>query len=44
MADATQVEGIIHFDNDEDEIVQWDHQIQNICVTVNDIMVRWPPR
>jgi len=33
-----QVEGIIHFDNDEDEIVQWDHQIQNICVAVNDIM------
>jgi COP9 signalosome complex subunit 4 len=34
-----QVEGIIHFDNgDDDEIVQWDHQIQNICVAVNDIM------
>lgn len=33
-----QVEGVIHFDNDEDEIVQWDHQIQNICVAVNDIM------
>lgn len=33
-----QVEGVINFANDVDEIVQWDTQIQSICVSVNSIL------
>mmetsp|Transcript_38967 Transcript_38967/g.54119 ORF Transcript_38967/g.54119 Transcript_38967/m.54119 type:complete len:408 (+) Transcript_38967:44-1267(+) len=33
-----QVERILHFANDVDEISQWDTHIQNLCVSVNDIV------
>eukprot|EP00242_Pyramimonas_sp_CCMP2087_P014326 CAMPEP_0198221966 /NCGR_PEP_ID=MMETSP1445-20131203/86061_1 /TAXON_ID=36898 /ORGANISM="Pyramimonas sp., Strain CCMP2087" /LENGTH=403 /DNA_ID=CAMNT_0043900301 /DNA_START=83 /DNA_END=1294 /DNA_ORIENTATION=+ len=31
-----QVEGIIHFANDVDEIAQWDSQILSLCMSVNN--------
>jgi COP9 signalosome complex subunit 4 len=33
-----QVEGIIHFENDIEELQQWDHQIVSICQALNDVL------
>jgi len=33
-----QVEGVIHFENDIEELQQWDHQIVSICQALNDIL------
>ncbi|KAH7439959.1 hypothetical protein KP509_04G084400 [Ceratopteris richardii] len=33
-----QVEGIIHFGTDIEELQQWDQQIMNICQALNDVL------
>nr|XP_024375288.1 COP9 signalosome complex subunit 4-like isoform X1 [Physcomitrium patens] len=33
-----QVEGVIHFENDIEELQQWDHQIVSICQALNDVL------
>ncbi|GJP55156.1 hypothetical protein CLOM_g14139 [Closterium sp. NIES-68] len=33
-----QVEAVIHFDNDIDDLQQWDHQIASLCHALNDIL------
>ncbi|KAK3148095.1 hypothetical protein QOZ80_3BG0290680 [Eleusine coracana subsp. coracana] len=33
-----QVEAVIHFDDDTEELRQWDHQIAGLCQALNDIL------
>ncbi|KAJ7294929.1 hypothetical protein O6H91_01G067900 [Diphasiastrum complanatum] len=33
-----QVEGVIHFENDIEELQQWDQQIVNICQALNEVL------
>ncbi|KAK3150765.1 hypothetical protein QOZ80_3AG0237410 [Eleusine coracana subsp. coracana] len=33
-----QVEAVIHFDDDTEELQQWDHQIAGLCQALNDIL------
>ncbi|KAL3698309.1 hypothetical protein R1sor_012385 [Riccia sorocarpa] len=33
-----QVEGVIHFENDIEELQQWDQQIVSICQALNDVL------
>ncbi|CAI5492372.1 unnamed protein product [Closterium sp. Naga37s-1] len=33
-----QVEAVIHFDNDTDDLQQWDQQIASLCHALNDIL------
>ncbi|GJN08777.1 hypothetical protein PR202_ga26732 [Eleusine coracana subsp. coracana] len=35
---VTQVEAVIHFDDDTEELQQWDHQIAGLCQALNDIL------
>ncbi|GBG82739.1 hypothetical protein CBR_g36268 [Chara braunii] len=33
-----QVEGVIHFEADVEELRQWDHQIQGVCMALNSVL------
>ncbi|XP_010540351.1 PREDICTED: COP9 signalosome complex subunit 4 isoform X2 [Tarenaya hassleriana] len=33
-----QVEAVIHFEDDTEELQQWDHQISGLCQALNDIL------
>ncbi|KAK4770549.1 hypothetical protein SAY87_031081 [Trapa incisa] len=33
-----QVEAVIHFEDDSEELEQWDHQIVGVCQALNDIL------
>eukprot|EP00899_Mesostigma_viride_P016333 jgi/Mesvir1/24700/Mv21983-RA.1 len=39
-----QVDGVIHFEKNVEELVQWDHQIQNVCLAVNSILEKMVKR
>ncbi|GJN30587.1 hypothetical protein PR202_gb18902 [Eleusine coracana subsp. coracana] len=36
--DPLKVEAVIHFDDDTEELRQWDHQIAGLCQALNDIL------